>query len=594
MTGEDFLNRLYRDLNLSEEVQHTAKGSGNKTESVRRYMDRLERIHKRAPKGLYDLDRLKGLYHKKYCISEEKISVNDKSSINKQEESLDRWIDYLVSDASRYPMWAKYWAFQGMLKIGSYDINTGLYQKRSEKTLAPFIEVDPEIIDKCIEQMIVYVGRREVNDEELRKIIESGNFARLYISMLKRKKKKTLSSSDMIDGTWVKYYYETEEEADQKRKEGIKPEYVKLYDSLQGYDTKWCTAGSLLTAREQICGGKDYDGGDFYVYYTKDQNDKYKVPRIAIRMDGERIGEIRGVADGQNIEDGLEDVVQTKLNDFNLDTDVQNNCMKIISDMKKLTHIYVKFKKKMEFTIEDLRFVYELDELVEGFGWTKDERVREIIKNRDMKADFYSFSNLEDRIKFGAAHPQILEYIDKTIEGYKEIAIAAVNSDWHVLDRVDNTMEGYKDVVLAAVMVNFNAFNYVKSNVSNYYEIALEAAKIDGYIIRYVDKAIERYKEIAMEAVNSVSLAIRFIDGMVDGYRDIAMSAVRKNPEVIGYVDVRSKDYKEIAMEAIKYDSNVIKFINKNASAYNEIFLYYSELTASQKSSQEEVDIKKR
>ena len=43
------------------------------------------------------------------------------------------WINYLIDENAKYPMWAKYWAFRGMLKIGAYDEATDTYKKRSEK-----------------------------------------------------------------------------------------------------------------------------------------------------------------------------------------------------------------------------------------------------------------------------------------------------------------------------------------------------------------------------------------------------------------------------------------------------------------------------
>ena len=70
---------------------------------------------------------------------------------------------------------------------------------------------------------------------------------------------------------------------------------MRLYNDLQGYNTGWCTAGSKNIARDQICGVSSYDGGDFYVYYTKNKNGDYKIPRIAIRMENDCIGEIRGI-----------------------------------------------------------------------------------------------------------------------------------------------------------------------------------------------------------------------------------------------------------------------------------------------------------
>ena len=61
----------------------------------------------------------------------------------------------------------------------------------------------------------------------------------------------------------------------------------KLFQSLDGKGTGWCTAGHS-TAEIQI------RSGDFYVYYTYDANNEPAQPRIAIRMEGkDKIGEVR-------------------------------------------------------------------------------------------------------------------------------------------------------------------------------------------------------------------------------------------------------------------------------------------------------------
>ena len=66
--GEEFLNKIYRDLSNSEIVKHSGKG-GNKNEDVHAYMERLERITK---KGLeHDkLRLLKQAYYNKYVIKQ--------------------------------------------------------------------------------------------------------------------------------------------------------------------------------------------------------------------------------------------------------------------------------------------------------------------------------------------------------------------------------------------------------------------------------------------------------------------------------------------------------------------------------------------
>lgn len=319
MNGEEFLNKIYKDLNLSEEVLHTVKGSKDKNEAVSRYMGRLQSTHDKAIQR-NRVDLLKELYYKKYVIKKEYIpEFMDKELIIKtQKESLSKWLNYLLDKNTVYPLWAKYWAFQGMLRIGTYNETTGTYQKRSKKTLAPFIEVNPEVLARCIDMVVEYVEKKELIDDELSKLVESGNFQKLYTMFFEKYKRRTLNESDKNDGIWITYHKETYEEADEKLKRNIEPEYLKLYNSLQGYNTGWCTAGSKDTAKAQVCYREngdfddeyEYDGGDFHVYYTKDKNNEYKVPRIAIRMEENYIGEIRGIEESQNLEEGLEIIVE--------------------------------------------------------------------------------------------------------------------------------------------------------------------------------------------------------------------------------------------------------------------------------------------
>ena len=83
--------------------------------------------------------------------------------------------------------------------------------------------------------------------------------------------------------------------------------YQELWKSLQGKNTGWCTAGEE-TCKSQI------EGGDFYVYYTKDEEGNYTNPRIAIRIEGtEEIGEVRGIGKNQNLEENMTSIAEEKL-----------------------------------------------------------------------------------------------------------------------------------------------------------------------------------------------------------------------------------------------------------------------------------------
>ena len=166
-------------------------------------------------------------------------------------------------------------------------------------------------------------------------------------------------------GVWIKY--DKGSSADE------------LVDSLNGKNTGWCTAGHS-TATSQL------RGGNFFVYYTKDKNGKMSNPRIAIRMRGSRIAEVRGIGANQNIDEVMAgtDILDQKLLDFGVEGE---RYIKRSSDMKRLTEIEEKHKKAEELTKDELRFLYELDSEIEGFGYEKDPRVVEITLKRNVKQD---------------------------------------------------------------------------------------------------------------------------------------------------------------------------------------------------------------
>ena len=74
--GEKFLLKLYKELYNKQSVKHSSTKSDNKYEAVKKYIDRLERVHikvleyQKSPK----IDLLKKLYYDKYVIKEENIT----------------------------------------------------------------------------------------------------------------------------------------------------------------------------------------------------------------------------------------------------------------------------------------------------------------------------------------------------------------------------------------------------------------------------------------------------------------------------------------------------------------------------------------
>ena len=453
---DKFIGKLY-DILLDSNIisyEDKPKDLKEKKERLEKYLDKLGRVQSKAMSKEEHIDTLKKLYYDRYVIKPENIPdsyfkslekryldeghghhnlVNPDNDTDKrlkeehinviireQKESLDVWLNYFFSKDSNYlPMWAKVWAFQGMLGIGNLNKEKDGYGRRSNTAVNPFVSLDSEILGKCVELVKDTFDNKEVTDKEIDKLVSSGSFAKLYGKLLANKKQLKVSSNE---GIWVKYNYETSEEVDKKIKAGIEPEYLKLYNSLQGYNTGWCTAGSKETAKRQICGGGSYQGGDFYVYYTKDKNNQYKIPRIAIRMDKESIGEIRGIAEGQNIESNMDSVLEEKIKEFPNGKLYQ----KKVHDMKMLTQIYDNNGKR-ELTKDELIFLYEKNEKISGFGYSNDPRIKEIIEKRDKRNDLSKIYEC-DESEIGLTEEDLLKkqlvyYQGKTIDYfiYKEL-----------------------------------------------------------------------------------------------------------------------------------------------------------------------------
>ena len=324
----DIISKMYKDLHNSERVLHVSKESDKKRERLLNYFNRLEKIHKRVSesKNKSDEKLLKGFYYDLYVIKPEDIPES---------------------------------YFQNQVKLArerGYG-NIELTNEDKKRMTDQVIEDQKHSLDKWIEYFLY--------DEEIKSALGSGNFKMLYEYVIKQSMLKDKLQSNTTSGKWVKY----EQGSD----------YNILRDSLQGYYTGWCTAAGENFAKSQLA------GGDFYVYYTLDNNGEAKVPRIAIRMDGKnKIGEIRGIADRQNMEPEMMPILEEKLKEF----PDRDKYLKKEHDMKLLTLIDKKINNNIELTLNELKFLYEINSKIEGFGYEKDPRIDEIKSKRNIKKDY--------------------------------------------------------------------------------------------------------------------------------------------------------------------------------------------------------------
>ena len=410
---------------MDEQVLHHSSGNKyDKFNNIKEYMEKLESIHTKVGDTGRHKELLRRMYYDKYVIkpvdipdsyyrhqqemyfergygyveiTEEMKRQYQQQIINDQKASLDVWLNYFISeDAKVYPFWAKYWAFQGMLKLGSYDKEKGEFGRRTKDTVTPFPDLNREALAISIDLIIKMVNKESINDKELEPLLKSGSFGKIYSYVIRHILNDNKNITKRNIGRWIKYSRGSD--------------HMPLVKSLQGYNTGWCTAGEA-TAKSQL------SMGDFYVYYTLDENDEYKVPRIAIRMENGFIAEIRGIAEAQNLEPEMKEVVEEKIKDF----PDKEKYYKKISDMEELTKIYKKHKKCEELTKEELTFLYEIDDKIVGFGYESDPRIEEIKNERNQREDIgVIFNYPKNQIAFKKHEIKkdtILFYGDLVLEG---------------------------------------------------------------------------------------------------------------------------------------------------------------------------------
>ena len=399
----DMISKVYTNLHNSDRVLRASNVSDKKRERLLKYFERLEELHNKVSKtkSVNSEKLLKSFYYDLYVIKPENIpdayfqnqvrlarergygnielTEEDKRRmteevIDDQRKSLDKWIEYFLYDeeSKSYGMWEKYWVFQGLQNLGKYDKETGKFSKRDKTTVYPFPPVEREYIFTTLKLMEDFLKDKK-GEEDIKQALSTGNFKLLYEYVIKQSFLKGEHQSNNDDGKWIKY----EQGSD----------YNILRDSLQGYYTGWCTAAGENFAKDQLA------GGDFYVYYSLDENGEAKVPRIAIRMDGkDKIGEIRGIADNQNMEPEMMPILEEKLKEF----PDKDKYLKKEHDMKLLTLIDKKVNNNIELTLEELKFLYEIDDKISGFGCGNDPRIKEIKSKRNCKKDYAYLFNIKE------------------------------------------------------------------------------------------------------------------------------------------------------------------------------------------------------
>ncbi|MAG12889.1 hypothetical protein CL630_03725 [bacterium] len=425
MENPEFLKKKY-DLHNKPEVKSATRRAetitGERvpqkpTEQIQNYLNRFKEIIEREDpeKRERGMRALKKVLYDKFVIKEDEISesyfdaqqriareqghgdveisgeLREQATeviITDQKSSMDVWTDYLSSKDATYPDWLKYYAFRSMLGMGEYDKEKKSFTKRTKGTVKPFPDLNREALAYVLdsieekakgEDLDVYLFDEE-KQKKFNELLQGENFSKLYAFAIES---ITPASKEQLIGTegkWIKYDRNSD--------------HMPLVHSLQGHGTGWCTAGES-TAETQL------KGGDFYVYYSYDEDGKPIIPRAAIRMQQGKIAEVRGIAEQQNLDSNIAPVVEEKLQEF----PDGEQYKKKTSDMKRLTEIERKTLRQdsgragEELSKDDIKFLYEIDSKIEGFGHQRDSRIKEIQNQRDVKEDLsFAFDVPKDKV----------------------------------------------------------------------------------------------------------------------------------------------------------------------------------------------------
>jgi|GEM_PF-1672927 hypothetical protein len=407
------------------------------------------------PYAAFELEQqiARSLGHGDVTITEEFKERKTQEIRGNQQESIKYWATYLTSPDADYPDYAKYWAFTGMQTMGKLvkkeqeDGSEKVYfAKRTKDTVAPYSVCNAAALAKSISALDVYLQEQDrrkklskakrkqdslqlentstqLTDTEFTQLIATKSFSAIYAQFLKELPEYTEEGLENIQGEWIQYKQNSDA--------------ARLVESLKGYPLEWCTANQQ-TAQGQL------QGGDFYVYYSQNSQGEHKIPRVAIRMEQDNIAEVRGIAASQEVDPYITPVIQTKMQEFGTEG---KQYQKKASDMQQMTVLMKKQEHNEQLNAQELRFLYELDSTIEGFGYNnKDPRIKELREQRDAKKDVLTvFDCTQDQVAtsgteittqtkvyIGAINKEALQYIqqfsiDYAYTSFPETPIALQN-----------------------------------------------------------------------------------------------------------------------------------------------------------------------
>jgi len=311
-------------------------------------------------------------------FTEEEKEKEKAKVIESQRLSLDSWIDYLTGDDCKYPADIKFFAMQGVLRLGKFDTEKYSFARRNKDTTAPFCEIDREALS-------IVMGALDAKHHDgdfsgyppqlLALIDKKKSFGDMYAETMRDLDSKA-ERKDLLpitDGEWRVF------------EKGSDPQV--LSDALAGKRSNLCIA-DIGSATRYL------NTGSVEVFFSYDRAEEPTVPRIAIALNEEEVYEVRGTFDkNENLDPYISetDTLSRRIKDLPGGEAfmVKDACMKQMTALEK------KVGRGEELTKDELIFLYGVRKPIKGFGYGEDPRIKELQDKRDKRKDYSTIFDCE-------------------------------------------------------------------------------------------------------------------------------------------------------------------------------------------------------
>lgn len=364
-----------------------------------------------------------------------------------QRTDLTEWFAYFQEMDEFYPTWFKVYALQGVAKMGLFDKEEGVYQRRSRGTVATFPPLNYEALAHTYEAIgSMYGNREEKLDDEAAYIAVTGNFAKVYSHFVLETKQSIPIPERVedVDGEWVTY---------------AESDIPKIASAATG--TGWCIANQSMAA------SYINRGDHFHFYHLKDieTGRLSNTAAASIRISSGQVAEVSGLRQnqGQALDDVLLETVAEKV--FSLPGG--ERYYSAIIDKRKLIEMDEKFQSGQPFTVEELRFLYEIDRPIDSLNHRQDIRITDFKEQRTLH-----LSQLSEEYGREVAEAMILSAQDITRQPPKYWADMGISID----------------MIAQKVASNNNDSNwYLARHISSFLELGVNpdflASRVKGSVI---------------------------------------------------------------------------------------------------------------